>query len=182
MLNQAIWNVGRAGSCVICWWVGASGMEQSLFQGQLKFSLMSSEDATVACSKVVVVASSHRRNPGSIPWRSQILAAKQTPIPAIAIVSQQGKLINFDILNPLSKSNGGRGRMSNFIFWRGLGVCYLLAGGWQWHGAKSFLGPAEIQSNVFGGPNNRVQHIFIQILYVQPFLLLSPDWKYHHQQ
>ena len=31
------------------------------------------------------------------------------------------------------------------------GVCYWLAGGWRWHGAKSCLGPAEIQVNVFGG-------------------------------
>ena len=72
-----------------------------------------------------------------------------------AIVSQEGKLINFDIVNPLLKSNGGRGRMSNFVFlgW-GLGVCYLLAGGWRWQGAKSCLGPAKIQGNVFGGGNN----------------------------
>ena len=31
------------------------------------------------------------------------------------------------------------------LFFGGLGVCYLLVGGWQWHGAKSCLGPAEIQ-------------------------------------
>ena len=44
---------------------------------------MSLEDATIACSKVVMAASSHHRSPGLIPWRSLILAAKQTPIPAI---------------------------------------------------------------------------------------------------
>ena len=38
--------------------------------------------------------------------------------------------------------------MSNFVFW-GLGVCYLLAGGRQWHRATmSCLRPAEIQSLV----------------------------------
>ena len=38
------------------------------------------------------------------------------PFRRSAIVSQEGKLINFDIVNPLSKSNGGRERMSNFVF------------------------------------------------------------------
>ena len=28
-------------------------------------------------------------------------------------------------------------------------VRYLLAGGCQWHGAKSFLGPAEVRINAF---------------------------------
>ena len=32
-----------------------------------------------------------------------------------------------------------------------LGVLYLLEGGWQWHGAKSCLGLAEIFPNVFRG-------------------------------
>ena len=36
----------------------------------------------------------------------------------------------------------------------GLGVCYLLAGGCRWHGPKSFLGPAEVGPNEFGGHNN----------------------------
>ena len=31
----------------------------------------------------------------------------------------------------------------------GMGVCYLLVGGYQWHGAKSFLGPAEVRPNEF---------------------------------
>ena len=44
--------------------------------------------------------------------------------------------------------------MSNLFFWGPSPVCYLLAGRWQWHGAKSCLGPAEIQSNMFGGHNN----------------------------
>ena len=63
--------------------VGADGKEQSLFKGQLKFHLMSSENATIACSKVVVAVRSHCRSPGLIPRRSQLLAAKQTKIPAI---------------------------------------------------------------------------------------------------
>ena len=87
------------------------------FLGKLKFNLMSSEDTTIACSKVVVVASSHCRSSGSIPWRSQILVAKQTPIPAILDrFPGGGKPISFDIVNLLSKSNGSRGRMSNFVF------------------------------------------------------------------
>ena len=44
---------------------------------------MSLDDATIACSKVVVAVTSRCRNPGSIPRRSQILVAKHTPIPAI---------------------------------------------------------------------------------------------------
>ena len=31
------------------------------------------------------------------------------------------------------------------LFFGGLEVCYLLVGGWRWHGAKLCLGPAEIQ-------------------------------------
>ena len=52
------------------------------------------------------------------------------------------------------------------LFFGGLGVCYLLVGGWRWHGAKSCLGPAEIQSNVFGGRNNCLYHIFIYKSYM----------------
>ena len=85
----------------------------------------------VGCSKVVVATTSHRRCPGSIPRSSQILAAKQTPI--LMIRAEAECLI---------------------LFFEGLGVCYLLAGGWQWDGGKSCLGPAKIQSNVFGGSNN----------------------------
>ena len=44
------------------------------------------------------------------------------------IVSQKGKLINFDIVDPLSKNNGGRGRMSNFVFWGAGSV--LFVSGW----------------------------------------------------
>ena len=36
----------------------------------------------------------------------------------------------------------------------GLGLCYLLAGGCRWHGAKSFLAPAEVGANKFGRRNN----------------------------
>ena len=89
---------------------------------------MSSEDGTLACSKVVVAASSHRRSRGLIPRGSQILAAKQTPFRRSTIVSQEAKFINFDIVNPLSKSNGGRGRMSNFVFWGAGSV--LFVSGW----------------------------------------------------
>ena len=36
----------------------------------------------------------------------------------------------------------------------GLGVCYLLAGGCRWQGVKSFLRPAEVPPDEFGGRNN----------------------------
>ena len=87
---------------------------------------MSSEDGTLACSKVVVAASSHRRSRGLIPRGSQILAAKQTPFRRSTIVIYQ--FINFDIVNPFSKSNGGRGRMSDFIF--GGAGSVLFVSGW----------------------------------------------------
>ena len=87
--------------CVVSWQLGADGMKQSLFQGQPDLGLICSEDATTVCSKVVVVASTHRRRPGSITQKSQIRAAKQTLIWRYATVSQEAKLINFDIVNPL---------------------------------------------------------------------------------
>ena len=46
---------------------------------------MSSENTTIACSKVVVRVSSYCRSPGSIPQRSQLLAAKQTRILVIRV-------------------------------------------------------------------------------------------------
>ena len=88
--------------------MGADGMEQSLFYGQLKFDLMSLEDATIACSKVVVVASSHRRNPGSIPRGSQILAVKQTPIPAICDRFPGGETYQFRYCEPFVKKQWGQ--------------------------------------------------------------------------
>ena len=86
---------------VSSWQVGADGMKQSLFQGQAEVGLICLEDATIICSKVVVVASFHRRSPGSITQKSQMRVAKQTPIWRYATVSQEAKLINFDIVNPL---------------------------------------------------------------------------------
>ena len=55
--------------CVISWLLGDDGMKQSLFKDQLKLDLICSEDATIACCKVVVAASSHRRSPGGLPGR-----------------------------------------------------------------------------------------------------------------
>ena len=66
------------------------------------------------------------------------------------IVFREERLFGFDIVNPLSKRNVGRDRRRNFVFWW-LRLFYLLAGGWRWHGAKSYLGPAEISLHVFGG-------------------------------
>ena len=76
-------------------------MKRSLFQGQPELTLIYSEDATTVCSKMVVVANSHCGSPGSITQKSQIRAAKQTPIWRYATVSQETKLINFDIVNLL---------------------------------------------------------------------------------
>ena len=87
--------------CVINWRVDVNSMKQSLFQVQSEVGLICSEDATTVCSEVVVIASSHRRSPGLITQKSQIRAGKQTPIWRYATVSQEAKLINFDIVNPL---------------------------------------------------------------------------------
>ena len=58
-----------------CRWHGAKSF---LGLAEVQPNIMSSENG--ACSKVVVVASSHCKSPGSIPRRSQILAGKQIPI------------------------------------------------------------------------------------------------------
>ena len=96
---------------------------------------MSLGDATIACSKVVVAARSLtaevlvRFSGGAKYWQQSRL-----PFQRSTIVSQEGKLINFDIVNPLAKSNAGRGRMSNFVFW-GAGSPLFVNGWrwWQWH-------------------------------------------------
>ena len=86
--------------CDVSWRVGAVGMKESLFQDQLNYNLLCLEDTTIDCSKVVVAASSHCRIPGLITRKSQIQAAKQTPIWQYATVSQEEKFINIDIVNP----------------------------------------------------------------------------------
>ena len=57
---------------------------------------MSSEDATIACSKVVVAASCHRKSLGSIPQRSQISQIHITGVWALILWS------------PEKNINGGR--------------------------------------------------------------------------
>ena len=74
--------------------------EVELFQGQLEFNLISSEDATIIYNKVVLARSSHHSSPGWITQKGQIRAAKQAPIWRYVTVSQEAKLINFDIVNP----------------------------------------------------------------------------------
>ena len=69
-------------------------------QGQLEYSLICSEDATIIYSKVVVAMSSHHSCPGWITQKGKIRAAKQTPIWRYVTISQEAKLINFDIVNP----------------------------------------------------------------------------------
>ena len=114
---------------VISWLVVADGMKQNLFSGQLKFNQICSKDATIACCKVVVAASSHCRSPGSITRKSQIQTAKQTPIWGSATISLAGKLINFDIVTLCKKATGAEAECLILSF-GGLGV-YLLTSGWR---------------------------------------------------
>ena len=75
--------------------------------------------------------------------------------------------MNFDIVNPLSKGNGmGAEAECLILFSGGLGMCYFLAGGWWWHGAISCLGPAEIQSCVFGEDATIVCSIYLYKCYM----------------
>ena len=72
-------------------------------------------------------------------------------------VSQEGRFINFDIVKPLWKSNGVRGRMPNLVFWRAGNV--LFVNGWvamAW--SKVLLRASWIWRNVFGECNNCLQH------------------------
>ena len=46
----------------------------------------------------------------------------------------------------------------------GLGVCYLMAGGCRWHVAKTFLGPAEVQPNEFGGRRALTAEVLVRFL------------------
>ena len=62
------------------------------FQNQLEFSLIRWRTQQLSANKVVVVASSHHRSPGSITGESQMRG--------YVTVSQEAKLINFDIVNP----------------------------------------------------------------------------------
>ena len=47
------------------------------------------------------------------------------PFRRSAIVSQDGRFITFDFVNPLSKGNGVRGKMPNVVFWRAGGVLFV---------------------------------------------------------
>ena len=51
------------------------------------------------------------------------------PFQRSKIVFREGRLINFDIVNPLSKSNEGETE-DLFLLFVWLGVLYLLAAGW----------------------------------------------------
>ena len=96
------------------------------------------EDATIVCDKVVERVSSHHVSPGSTTRESQIRAVKQVPIRRYVTVSQEAKLFNCHNVNPRRKGNGGRRRMC-VLFFGGLGVCYVLASGWQKPAAKYCL-------------------------------------------
>ena len=72
---------------------GCRRHEAEFFQGQLEFNL-------IIYNKVVVAASCHHSSPGWITQKVQIRAAKQAPISRCVTVSQEAKLINFDIVNP----------------------------------------------------------------------------------
>ena len=113
--------------CYLCWRVSADGMKQSLFRASWSSSQwVKKQHLPVAkwfwqralTAEVLVQFPS-----GAEYWQQSRL-----PFLRSMIVSQEGKLINFDIVNPLSKSNRGRGRMSNFVFWRVGSV--LFVSGW----------------------------------------------------
>ena len=88
---------------------GCQWYETEFYQGQfLECNLICSEDATVIYNKIVVAVGSCHSNPGWITQNGQMRAVKQAPIWQYVIVSQEAKLINFDIMNPRSKSSGGR--------------------------------------------------------------------------
>ena len=80
---------------------GCQRYEAEFYQGQLlECNLIGSEDATIIYNKVVVAAGSRHSNPGWITQNGQIRAVKQAPIWRYVTVSQEAKLINFDIVNP----------------------------------------------------------------------------------
>ena len=66
-------------------------------------------------------------------------ADQQTSVQAISDRFPERRPPNFDIVKPLAKSKGA-GTEDLILFFRWLGVFYLLAGGCQWHGAKFCMG------------------------------------------
>ena len=80
---------------------GCQRYEVEFYQGQLvECNLICSEGATIIYNKVVVAANSCHSSPGWITQNGQIRALKQAPIWRYVTVSQEAKLINFDIVNP----------------------------------------------------------------------------------
>ena len=66
-------------------------------------------------------------------------ADQQTSVQAISHRFPERRPPNFDIVKPLAKSKGA-GTEDLILFFRWLGVFYLLAGRCQWHGAKFCMG------------------------------------------
>ena len=66
-------------------------------------------------------------------------ADQQTSVQAISDRFPERRPPNFDIVKPLAKSKGARTE-DLILFFRWLGVFYLLAGRCQWHGAKFCMG------------------------------------------
>ena len=62
--------------------------------------------------------------------------AKQIPIRRCVTVFQEGKLVNFDIVNLLGEKTMGVDAECILLSFGELGVCNVLASGWRWHGAK----------------------------------------------
>ena len=62
-------------------------------------------------------------------------------------VSQEGRLFKFDIVKPLSKSNGARGRRPNFVFWVTGSV--LFVSGWAFNGG--WVGNFRVKKNKSSG-------------------------------
>ena len=93
---------GRAGNLLfVSGWV-TMAWSKVLFRA--KSNLMCSVNATIACSIVIAAVSAHRRSTGSIPRRSQIWAAKQTPIPSICHHFPEGETYQFWYCEPSVKT------------------------------------------------------------------------------
>ena len=107
---------------------GCRRYEAEFMQGQLEFNRICSEDATIIYNKVVVATSSHHSSLGWITLKGKIREAKRAPIWRYVTISQEAKPINFDIVKPKAM---GADAECVILSYRGLGVCYWLAGGWR---------------------------------------------------
>ena len=115
--------------------------------------------------------------PGGVSYWLQ----SRLPFRQSVIISQDGKLINFHSMNSLSKSNEGRGKMSNFVFGELGGVCYLLVDGDG--GMEQSLVQGQLKFKVMCLEDATIVcsiYLYKSYIYVPLFLLLWPDWQNCH--